>query len=43
MANPESGDSLRVSQTADVSGLRPALALGDFELNPLIFLEIPET
>jgi hypothetical protein len=30
-------------QSADVTGLRPALALGDFELDPLVFLKIPET
>lgn len=40
---PEFGRCWVFLQSVDVARPRPALALGDFELNPLVFLKIPVT
>ena len=43
VAGPEFGEFFASLHSADVTGLWPALALGDFELNPLVFLKVPVT
>lgn len=43
LAGSESSEIFVCLQSADVTSLWTALALGDFELNPLVFLKIPVT